>query len=180
MGKSGNPAARQITSAADLKKKKGGVFDMPSGAVMRLRNPGGLRVFMSAGEIPNPLMPIIEESIQSGKPADMGTVVKDGKVDAELVRAMQDMMWQCATKTIVEPAVVMPPEKDSDRDESILYADEVDDEDLMFIFQWVSGGTADVARFRSELSEGVASVDGRQAVAVPAKRASRPRKRAGV
>lgn len=44
------------------------------------------------------------------------------------------------------------------KDDDTLYVDELDEEDRMFIFQWVIGGTDDIARFREEASTDLASV----------------------
>lgn len=50
------------------------------------------------------------------------------------------------------------------RDEDVLYVDQVSAEDKNFIFQFAMGGTADVERFRKELSSGVAGISKRQNV----------------
>lgn len=44
------------------------------------------------------------------------------------------------------------------RDPDKVYADEVDLEDKMFIFQWAVGGTADLARFRQESADLVGNI----------------------
>jgi hypothetical protein len=41
------------------------------------------------------------------------------------------------------------------RDDEQLYADELPDDDKSFLFQWISGGTADLATFRREHEQGV-------------------------
>lgn len=52
------------------------------------------------------------------------------------------------------PKVFLPPEGDEEREPGKLYADDVDIEDKMFVFNWAVGGTADLAQFRKE-SEGL-------------------------
>jgi hypothetical protein len=47
---------------------------------------------------------------------------------------------------------------EGERDEDVLYVDEVSLEDKNFIFQFAVGGTADVERFREELRRGVVGV----------------------
>lgn len=59
------------------------------------------------------------------------------------------------------------------RDEDTLYADEVSLEDKNFIFQFAVGGTADVERFRQELSGSMAGVPKQQNVSRKGKRSSR-------
>lgn len=59
------------------------------------------------------------------------------------------------------------------RDEDTLYADEVSMEDKQFIFQFSTGGTADVERFREEISGHVANVPNGKAVQRKTKRSPR-------
>lgn len=52
------------------------------------------------------------------------------------------------------PVVFMPPEDDDAlRDPNVIYADQVDYEDKMFIFQWAVGGTSNLVQFRQESQE---------------------------
>lgn len=183
MGKSGNPAkaareaeALKISQIGDFKKRLGGLLELPSGAVVKVRNPGGMRVFLDSGMIPNSLMKIIQDGLDKGKPAAPGDIVKDGKIDPAMLTDMMTMMDNIAIKVIVEPPV-MPaltemdliewntahPEESLDtveqlRSEDKLYVDEFPDEDKMFIFQWVSGGTKDLETFRQQHAAGVDAI----------------------
>lgn len=61
----------------------------------------------------------------------------------------------------------------SGRDANTLYADEVDLEDKMFIFQWALGGVSDLEAFRKQQRAAVESAQHGKAVRSPAKRAAR-------
>lgn len=56
-----------------------------------------------------------------------------------------------------------------ERDPELLYADEVDLQDRVFIMNFAVGGTRDLARFRSEHSESMARISDEQDVAGKAK-----------
>lgn len=175
--RSGNPATRaaatKVSSIAEMKKKAGGLIELPSGFVMKFKNPGGMSVFMKAGLIPNSLMGVIQKSIDSGKDPDMSEIVKDGQVDMEMANDMIEMMRNLFIQAAVDPQVHPIPEDESDRDDDLLYVDEVDEEDVMFIFQWLTGGTTNVAQFRRERDTDMASLRGGPAMGRTTKSASR-------
>lgn len=185
--RSGNPAKRAsasagVTSVADIKKKRGGLLELPSGIVVKAHNPGGMRIFLETNVIPNSLMGIVQGHLDKGPKSNPTEEIADqivgpDGVDEDLVRDMLHMLNVVATKTIVEPEVHMPPEDEADRDDDLLYADELEDEDKMFLFQWVTGGTRDLEQFRSQLQTELVSLDGRAAMASETKRAPRTRKR---
>jgi hypothetical protein len=150
---------KKASSAADFKKRKYGTFELPSGLVAELKNPGGLRVFMGTGSIPNSLMPIVNNAVEGGvKPKTED--LQASSVDPETISDMMAMMDNIAVTCFVNPRVHAVPEDNDDRDEELLYADDIEDEDKMFIFRWVSGGTSDVERFRKEQASDVASLAG--------------------
>lgn len=166
MGKSGNPATRakelKISQVGDFKKRLGGVMELPSGLIMKLRNPGGLSVFLSNGTIPNSLMEIIQGHIDAGQgvePKDIATPEgMDPKLLAEMIETLDSITMTCA----VEPVIHPKPESEEDRADDKLYVDEIPDDDKMFIFQWVTGGTSDLETFRKQHT---VAMDGMVAVA---------------
>jgi hypothetical protein len=162
MGKSGNPAIAAVARASapqDFKKKRAGTFELPSGLFMKLRNPGGLKIFLSEGIIPNSLMSTVHNALD-GKKMDAEEMLNEaGGVDesqiADMMALMDAMMVRCA----IEPKVHPVPENEDDRDDELLYADELDDNDKMFVFQWVTGGTTDLERFREQHTKNMAALD---------------------
>jgi hypothetical protein len=160
MGTSGNPAKRAAeealrpSSAKDFKKKRGGIFELPSGLMMKLRNPGGMQALLAGGMMPNSLMGVVQKSLDKGQPAQAPDFLEQSEeglpegVDPKMVADMMAMMDNLMQKCAVEPKVYPVPEDESLRDDDLLYVDEIDDEDKMFVFQWVTGGTSDLETFR--------------------------------
>ena len=154
------------TTASAWKKQsaEGTPLVVPSGNTCLVRAPG-LQVFIKQGMIPNSLLPIVNEAIKKG------TMPTDDKFDIEenpeMLNEMMELMDAVTVHCVVEPAVQHIPLDDegetvpfSQRDPETLYVDEVDFTDKIFIFQYAVGGTADLAKFRQELSEHVEIVPG--------------------
>lgn len=174
----------RISQIGDFKQRMGGIIELPSGLIVRWRNPGGLRAFMANGQIPNTLMPIVERSLKGGKGVEE-------EVNAELMQKLQDdpeMIGQLmglydsiARKCIVEPKLYPVPDEemlqnwnlahpddplDDPEDlryEDRLYVDELPDDDKAYIFQLISGGVKDLETFRQQNQismDGLARVSG--------------------
>lgn len=166
----------RISQIGDFKKRLGGLMQLPSGAVVKTRNPGGLRVFMDAGVIPNSLMAMIQKSLKSGIKPSAEDIMPDGELDPQMINDMTALLDHIAIKCIVEPPVnPVPTEADmqvwnkNNPDEQItdpeelrsddqLYIDEFPDIDKQFLFQWISGGTRDLETFRQKHEQSVASL----------------------
>jgi hypothetical protein len=169
--KSGNPATRaaaqnKVSSASSFKNKRTTILELPSGESMRVKNPGGLKLFMREGMIPNSLMGLMQGAVDTGAKPDMSQIVTPDGVDPELVEDMLGLLDNILVTCALEPRVHPVPEDEEEdpRDDELLYTDEVDEEDKMFIFQWVVGGTRDVEQFRSELTSELADLGAVQAV----------------
>lgn len=172
----------RISQIGDFKKRLGGVMELPSGLIVKTRNPGGLRAFMASGVIPNSLMTIIQKGISSGKGLEAEEIMPNGEIDSQMMADMTVLLDHIAMKTIVEPKIYATltdndlaqwnarnPEnlyedvEDLRRDDH-LYVDELPEDDKQFLFQWISGGTRDLETFRQKLD---GHVDAMAAVAVP-------------
>ena len=150
---------RRISQIGDFKKRLGGVQELPSGLVVRIFNPGGLQVFLADGNIPNSLMTIVKQAIDKGKTPDVKDFLsEEGDISAEMLEGMEAMLNNVAVKVIVEPKILPKPENPEDRLDTQLYADEIPQDDKMFLLQWVSGGTRDLEEFRKKLDENVGVV----------------------
>lgn len=162
MGKSGNPATRasnlKVSSAADFKKRVTGIFELPSGMVVKLRNPGGLKAFVDAGTIPNSLMPIVDNALKGNKTTADDIKATPEDVSLKMVEEMVNFLDVLNIKCWVEPKLNPVPENDEDRDDDLVYVDEVEDMDKMFVFQWLAGGTKDLERFRQQYSQDLESL----------------------
>jgi len=164
MGKSGNPARRadelKISQVGDFKKRIGGVMRLPSGAVVKVRNPGGLRVFLNGGMIPNSLMTIVKRALDEGKGINENDILNaEGSIDPEMLTDMTALLDNVVVACVVTPQVLPIPENEDDRDDELLYADEFPDDDKMFLFQWLTGGTSDLEQFRLGQQQGVAALE---------------------
>lgn len=187
---------KKPTSAKEWKGKvqvEGSDLELPSGNVARIKQMSP-QAFMSSGVIPDPLTQVIRKAINSKKgmkPSDLKEVSDDPKKMASAL----EMFDRVLSHVAVLPEVEMPPpctecgeyftvdERHSDRkrddfhkytegerDPEVLYADQVDMEDKMFIFNWCMGGTGDLTSFREQLESGVESVSNGEDIQVPAKR----------
>lgn len=153
----------RISQIGDFKNRLGGTMELPSGFVVKARNPGGLRAFMSSGNIPNSLMTIIQSSLSKGKaPKPEEILGKSGKLDPKMLEEMNELLDNITMQTIVEPKIHPRPLAEEDRSDEMLYIDEIPDDDKQFLFQWISGGTRDLERFRQQRDS---SLDAMAAVA---------------
>jgi len=151
------------TSASQWKKAGGGTpIRVPSGNVALVKRPG-LQVFLAQGKIPNSLMEFITQALKGKAQPKM----EDLDLNPEAMKDMMALVDAVVIHSCVEPQVVAVPMDakgnglvESYRDPNILYVDEVDIEDKMFIFNYAVGGTSDVDSFRKELTSVMDDVSG--------------------
>lgn len=149
----------RISQIGEWKKRIGGIMEMPSGMTAQVRNPGGLNVFLGDGNIPNSLLTIIKTSLKEGKVPDASEFLgEDADFDPELLQGMDAMLNNVVCKVMVKPRVLPVPATEDDRLDTELYADEIPQDDKMFLLQWVSGGTRDLEEFRKKQQQGMADV----------------------
>lgn len=160
MGKA--QTSKKRSNASDFKKGKAAIdLDLPSGNVALVRR-RGLDAFMREGLIPNSLMALVQgqlDETEGKSPALQGELQKiasDTSALADVARLADAITVSC----VIDPAVLPIPEEEEDRDEDLLYVDEVDMDDKLFIFSWVVGGTKDIERFREEQTAVLASISG--------------------
>lgn len=168
-GKTGskNPAAKPTSVAAWKKSAVAPPVLMPSGNYMRIKKIG-LQALIKMGTMPNSLMAVAQKAVAKGQKeevsdADMVDMLNDPKKVEEIGRFMDQVTILCAQEPEIHP---LPPEG-VERNDEFLYIDEVDEEDKMFLFQVVTGGTTDVETFRKQHESTVASLRGREDVELP-------------
>lgn len=170
--KSGNPATRAAQDAAaqaasDIsafkKRTKGVPLPLPSGLIVHAKRVE-LQTLVVQGNVPNPLMEVVSEAIAKGENADIGKMVgvDEGEIDLDMVRDMFDMVEKVCMESITQPKIHNTPALGEERMDDLLYIDEVDSEDKMFIYQWACGGTSDVATFREEARADMATLAEKQ------------------
>lgn len=195
--RSGNPAKAAAAEAAALQasdisafkqRREGAPLPLPSGLVVRAKRVE-LQTMIQKGNVPNPLMEVVSEALQKGQKANIEEMigVEDQEIDLDMVNDMFDMVNRIIIESVTQPRVHAEPtvedmvrwnerhpEQPVDdptqlRDEDLLYVDEVDPDDKMFIYQWACGGTADIATFREEARADMATLAEKQGAKAAAK-----------
>lgn len=163
-------------------------LDVPSGNVALVR-PVGMQVFLEAGTIPNSLEKMIRDAIASSD----GKVVLPNPVDwkqeqvDDILNLLDAVTCYCVVQPQVSPVPFWAEEDhieercskeqvgdiipigDPNRDENLLYVDEVDLDDKFMILQFAVGGTRSLEKFREQQSEVMATLLGLQNVEFSAK-----------
>lgn len=160
----------RISQIGDFKKRLGGIQELPSGLIVRIKNPGGLKSFIGSGQIPNSLMIIIDKGIKSGQAPQPAELMPEGKIDPKLLEDMNTLLNVITMGVIVEPKINPIPENEDDRLDTELYVDEIPEDDKQFLFQWISGGTRDLEIFRKQLDASLDAVAAESVVGTIAKR----------
>jgi hypothetical protein len=192
--RSGNPAKRaaakpvSVSSASSFKKKLvAQPVTLPSGEVARIRRIE-LTTLLAEGLLGDEISVIAQKAIDSGKgvsPAQQ----KEMTEDPSKVGAMLDAFDRIVCRTWVEPTVIYyravwnedagtwvmpdpntqtPVVPETERDEEQLFSDELSMDDKIFTFNYISGGSPDLAEFRKQFGESLAHLSDGQGVVMPA------------
>lgn len=169
------PAKKAVSKASDFKKKSTIELELPSGNVCLAKRPG-MEALLASGVFSDSLMPIVHKSIEAAKRGkvanvdiDEAEIMKNPKLMSEIMQAYDKVV----PLVVVEPKVHLHLDSngntipDDERDDDTVYTDDVDLTDKVFIFQWASGGSPDLATFREQLGEGVAALAGQSGVQLP-------------
>jgi|SRR5882672_2462355 len=138
--------SKKTTTVAAWKSGFDPFLELPSGKVLKVRAAVGFQSLLKAGVIPNSLMGIVQSAMDNGKEPDLSSFTGDtSKINQMLVMIDSIVMFMA-----VEPEIHEIPPDDEERNSDLLYVDEVEDTDKMFIMQWATGGTRDLEQFRLE------------------------------
>jgi hypothetical protein len=129
-----------------------------------------MQVFLNEGLIPNTLLPLVSDALSKGKAPSQRQIADT--MSMEKLRDMATLFDAVTVYCVVEPKVHPVPPNGEERDDELLYVDEIDFDDKVFIFQFAVGGTRDVEAFRKELSAYVAAVSDDETDAVSPQPAS--------
>lgn len=163
---------RKQTGATSAKAWKGKTsmkpheLEVPSGNVCLVQRVG-MESLVKGGMIPNSLLGMVSDQLEKASKGKAMTELDEAQMMAQLqdnpekLQEMFDMVDLITMQVVIEPKLEPVPEDDNDRDDDLLYVDQVDLEDKLFIFDWVVGGVGDVASFRGELAERLARSDAR-------------------
>lgn len=154
---------RKATSAKEWKKATGTTpVDLPSGNVALVKRPG-LDKLLAMNLIPDSLTPLALDAVNKGKGKKPSLNPEDMIRDPKAVQEVFQTFDRICAAVVVEPEVrwhmvevedgELQEIPESERDEDVLYTDEVDAQDKMFIFQFVVGGTRDLEKFRRKFGQ---------------------------
>ena len=159
---------------------------LPSGNVARCKRLSP-QAFLTSGTLPDPLSAIVKKAIHTKQGLNPKDVEKISQ-DPEMLASALETFDRVLEFVMVEPRVSMPPAcvvvidgeecglyantevhrdtfrsgrhayQEGPRDPNILYADIVDMDDKMFLFQWALTGAEDLTSFRAELAAAVGSL----------------------
>lgn len=173
--KTASPAP--ISTKKTWKRNKGEDLLLPSGNTAFVKRPGPT-AFLTQGLLPDSLTPIVQDAINTGKG------IKKEKMNSltsspEGIASMLDAMDKVLASVVMEPKVlyhrrpvvdeagepILSDGKETfedipeeERDDDLLYTDDVDLEDKMFVFNFAVGGTRDLERFREEHAAGMGDI----------------------
>ena len=156
MGKTST--SKRPSSVSDFKRGPEPV-ELPSGHFITIKKVG-LQALIAGGQIPNELLGMIQSAIDKGKGDEKKIIQKAVALDADKMNQMIDLMNNTVCFCAQDPEVHPVPKDDEARDPEKLYIDELEEEDRVFIFQYVTGGTRDLESFRAEHGRIVATVSG--------------------
>jgi hypothetical protein len=143
----------EVSPVSAWKKNTNAPLTLPSGKVMLIRNVG-FKAFIKAGIIPNSLMSTVESSLATGKTPDLSDLENKDENLSDMFDLVDEVTIFCA----IDPKVHRAPKDEADRSNDLLYVDEVEDEDKMFIFGTTTGGTRDVEQFRREQADSMVAL----------------------
>jgi hypothetical protein len=151
--------SEQTASPVGAWKKKPEAVTLPSGNRVVVKR-STLKDFLIRGMVPNSLMAIVEQSLSSGQNKatddEMKKILGDPEKLAELMELMDSVTINCA----IEPRVHPAPPREADRDDELLYVDELDEGDKVAIFNYAVGGTVELEPFRGEAEAALGAVQG--------------------
>jgi hypothetical protein len=137
-------------SRASQFKKSGGrvTLRLPSGYEVEAKRVD-VRLLLKTGKIPNTLRPILDRAMQGERtePEDIAKKVTEDPKQLDEMFEFIDNVW---LMTVLDPKVGVRPATKEEESDEIVYTDEVDFNDKMFVVNWSMGGANDLERFREE------------------------------
>lgn len=145
------------TSPQDFKKKRpvGIMLDLPSGNVIKVKSVDLVSLVVS-GKIPNSLLTTVQEHLKDVDPdqvTEQEAADFAAKMSPEELAQTFSVMDSLVIAMAMEPKVHPVPEDEGQRDEELLYVDELDGEDKLFMFNWSQKGLKQTQRFPEQAGE---------------------------
>lgn len=134
---------------------------LPSGQLVLARKPG-LQQLMVEGvlhKMDNLTALVDSRHVKKGQRGKPDAVNVQGLLDdPEALKGILHTVDRVLCAVVIRPHVEMTPNDITRRVNGVIYADTVDIQDKMFLFNWALGGSADIERFRRESEEVVGSL----------------------
>lgn len=170
----------KVTPASDWEAPliTGTLVKLPSGKVARLRRTLSLMRLLEAGEIPNPLLPYIQQMSKVAEITEADTASLDlAELDPNALTELAKLVVEETPNIWMEPIVMrVPPGEDPDtwRPEIAGAVSEmvIDFKDKMAAYSFAQGGPAEGLERFPEATPHVAATQNVGAVPHPAKRAA--------
>jgi hypothetical protein len=160
----------EVTSVREWKAKSDPFpLELPSGKTC-LARPVGIEAFLKAGVIPNSLMKVITKALGENPTAadtDLTELMSGLSDNPDMLQDVFAMADNVTIYCVVEPMVNPLPTDGTPRNDDLLYVDEIDLEDKLFILNFGVGGSRDLEAFRIATSGGVGSVPASTDVQLP-------------
>jgi len=139
----------------------------PSGQMCLVRRPG-VRGLMKAGVLHSvdALSVAIDNGIRKGtgqRPQDEAITLKAITENPSMLEDALHMSHRILCYVVVAPVLEMPRDDPTNRKPGVLYADDVDEMDMMFIINFVMGGSKELETFRERFEENLRSLDAQSA-----------------
>lgn len=145
------------SSPQDFKKKRqvGVLLELPSGAVIKVKSIDLVSLVIT-GKVPNSLLATIQKHLgpldHNDVTLDDATKMAEDLPPEELAQVFS-LMDSLVIAMAMEPQIHPVPEDEGQRDENLLYIDEMDGEDKLFMFNWSQEGLNKMKRFPGERPE---------------------------
>lgn len=187
-----NNGPQEATSVSDWKSsaRKPVYLDLPSGNKCLAINKG-LQVFMQEGVIPNALLPMVEAAISKGQGIPLKKqqeIAGDPEALGQVLQLCDSIVVSCVKSPRILPTPMAWIDDDPEtpghwyvvdvgdegcvdkagnpvvRDPELLYVDECEMDDKMFVMNWAMGGVKDAEKFREQYEAHVADISGGEGV----------------
>lgn len=171
-----NNSGGRVANASAFKKNTNPIVRLPSGHNVRVKRLGMER-FLTAGFLPDPLAKQVKKMISQREGRAENSDLLQNLSEKDLLaflRAVDRIAVYCIqepevrwherpvgpdsegnTPTDSEGTPLYEEVPEEERSETVVYTDELDMEDKMFIFQFAVGGSSDVGQFRAESAAAV-------------------------
>lgn len=174
---------KRATTARQWRSKKPEPIELPSGNMASVRT-ASMEFFLASGFIPNSLKTMVQKQIQEvvheenpREAQKMNEEIAKVLEDEDSLKDLIEMYDKIAIHCFIDPKLSDAPfEKDEDgnfihdedgyripvdideRNQELLYVDEIEFEDKVFVFQLAVGGTKDIESFRQQQNQNLESV----------------------